>query len=214
MYDPKTGAFFYGNDECGKIGLLQKESAYYLKFNTQKALYAIDQLKQKYESTSLPEKCFHYHVYVDLLFEAVGLIYNRFVCTKSSVPADVLKLQQMNCQQYEFDVNNYPLLHNKSFRNFIEHIDERDERLAESGNYFGTFNMIFEGMDTDTRQDLLKSNKPQNNLLNLEDMTYTILELKNGIPVQSSISIVELEKEIERILYVSAKLWDFLTNEF
>lgn len=212
MYDPKTGTFFYGDDEAGKIGMLQKESAYYLKFNSEKALYAIDQLKQEYKGVSLADKCFHYHVYVDLLFEAVGLIYNRFVCTRRNAPANVLKLQQMNRQQYEFDESRFPLLHDKSFRNFIEHINERDERLVDSNNYFGTFNMIFSGMDMNTRKDLLKTDKPQNNLLNLEDMSYTILESNGGAVTQKTISILQLETEIKDINEISNKLWSFLTD--
>ncbi len=211
MYDPKTGTFYYGDTEFGKIGLLQFESAYYLNFNAQKALYAIEQLKKQYEGTSLSDKCFHYHIYIDLLFQAVGLIYNRFVRTNDA-PADVLKLQQLNCQQYEFNEINYPLLHNKAFRNFIEHIDERDERLAERNSFFGTFNMIFDGMDTSIRQGLLRNDKPQNNLLNLEEMSYTILESKNDNLIQNTISIIELENELNRILATSARIWDYLTN--
>ena len=91
MYDPKTRTFFYGDDEAGKIGMLQKENAYYLKFNSEKALYAIDQLKQEYKGVSLADKCFHYHVYVDLLFEAVGLIYNRFVSLKQNCLSQAFK---------------------------------------------------------------------------------------------------------------------------
>lgn len=212
MYDPNTGMFFYGDDELGKIGLLQKESAYYLKFNSEKALYAIDQLKREYEGVSLADKCFHYHVYVDLLFEAIGLIYNRFVCTRRNIPEDVLKLQLMNRQQYKFDSNRFPLLHDKSFRNFIEHIDERDERLADSNNYFGTFNMIFSGMNMDTRRDLLKIDKPQNNLLNLEEMSYTILESNGDTVEQKTISILQLETEIKEINKTSNILWNYLTE--
>ena len=104
------------------------------------------------------------------------------------------------------------MLHDKSFRNFIEHIDERDERLVDSNNYFGTFNMIFSGMDMNTRKDLLKTDKPQNNLLNLEDMSYTIFESNGGAVSQKTISILQLETELRDINEISNKLWSFLTD--
>ena len=70
-----------------------------------------------------------------------------------------------NCVKYEFYKENYPLLNDKSFGNFIKHIDERDEILIENKNQHGTFYLVYEGMDNKIKNDLLSKEKHRNNLL-------------------------------------------------
>ena len=68
MYDPQTGVYITSEESFPNQGLYQKDSAYYLKFNSSKGLYAIKQLKAQYEGIE-SNRCFYYHVYLDLLFE-------------------------------------------------------------------------------------------------------------------------------------------------
>lgn len=210
MYDPKTGAFYFGDTESGRIGLLQRESAYYIKFNSAKAMYAFKKLKSEFCGTT-EEKCFYYHVYLDLLFEATGLVSSRFI-RKNNVNANVKQMIEYNRQQYEFDESNYPLLNNRFFRNFIEHIDEKDEKLVEKEGFFGTFNLIFPGMDEETRKELLRKDKPQNNLLNIEDMTYTILRVQNNALMPNRICLNQLENELRQINIIAESIWSHLSS--
>ena len=113
-------------------------------------------------------------------------------------------------------MENYPLLHDKSFRNFIEHIDEKGHMLIEKHKYWGTFNLIYPNMKEKVRNDLLDSHKPQNNLLNIENMTYTILDYdkKTDSIKTKIINILELEKELQQIQKISSRIWSFLTELF
>lgn len=213
MYDPKTGTYTYSIAKFNNEGLYKQESAYYLKYNSSKGIYAIEKISKDFKGNA-QEKCFYYHMYLDLLFQSVGMIINRFKPHKKS--GNLFEQAKNNCLEYEFDNNNYPLLNNKSFRNFIEHIDERDEKLIDSGIYNGTFNLIYPNMDIKIKKGLLNPEKPQNNLLNLEDMTYTILDSNNTSDSsieKKIININELKKELTRINTISTSIWDYL-HEF
>lgn len=145
MYNVEDGSYTYTMEKFNKEYIYQKECTYYLKYNSSKGLFAINNLYKNYEG-DIQEKCLYYHVYLDLLFESVGLIINRFKPQKQA--GRKLKIQaQNNCIEYNYNKLYYPLLNDKNFRNFIEHIDERDRDLIESNQYYGTFNLIYEGMD-------------------------------------------------------------------
>ncbi len=211
MYDPKTGAYTESINEFENQHLYIQESAYYLKYNSTKGLYAIEKICEKFEG-NVQDNCFYHHVYLDLLFESVGMIINRF--KPHSQAGEKIKMQaKNNCVEYEYNKENYPLLNDKSFRNFIEHIDEKDEILIENKNYYGTFNLVYEGMDDKIKNDLLSKEKQQNNLLNLEDMTYTILDSNKGKEIfieKKVIDIKELKFELSKINDISNKIWSYL----
>ena len=214
MYDPQTGVYITSEESFPNQGLYQKDSAYYLKFNSSKGLYAIKQLKAQYEGIE-SNRCFYYHVYLDLLFEAIGLIIVRFKPARSA--KKIIRQQaDDNCKEYDYTMEYYPLLHDKSFRNFIEHIDEKGHMLIEKHKYWGTFNLIYPNMKEKVRNDLLDSHKPQNNLLNIENMTYTILDYdkKTDSIKTKIINILELEKELQQIQKISSRIWSFLTELF
>lgn len=214
MYDPKTGAYSVTVEEFSNENLHKRETTYYLKYNSQKGLYAIERLSEDYEGTP-QKKCFNYHIYLDLLFESVGMIINRFKPQKKR--GNILIQSQNNCIEYEFNSKNYPLLNDKSFRNFIEHIDERDEILIENEVFYGTFNLIYTKMDKKMKSDLLNEEKQQNNLLNLENMTYTILDVEKyneSNIVKKVININELKKELIKINNISKTIWNYLNTDF
>lgn len=214
MYDPKTNSYSRTVEKFPGEHLHKRETTYYLKYNSQKGLYAIEKLSEDYDGT-LQEKCFNYHIYLDLLFEAVGMIINRFKPQKKN--GNILIQSQNNCIEYEFNSKNYPLLNDKRFRNFIEHIDERDEVLIENKVYYGTFNLIYSKMDIKIKNELLNTKKQQNNLLNLEDMTYTILDVEkyNGSNiVKKVININILKDELIKINNISKAIWNYLNTDF
>ena len=213
MYDSKTGIYMHTINTFKNEGLYKNESAYYLKYNSAKGIYAIEKLFEIFEGNT-QEKCFYYHMYLDLLFQSVGMIINRFKPHKRS--GNLFEQAKSNRIEYDYNKNNYPLLNNKSFRNFIEHIDERDEKLIDNNMYNGTFNLIYPNMDIKTKKELLNSVKPHNNLLNLEDMTYTILDSDNkDVPniEKKIININELKEELIKINKISTTIWDYL-HEF
>lgn len=214
MYDIKTGVYSQCVDSFKNESLHKKETTYYLKYNSDKGLYAIERLYENYEGT-LQEMCTYYHMHLDMLFQAVGMIINRFNPQKKK--GNILLQSENNCIEYDFNTENYPLLSDKSFRNFIEHIDERDEILIEKKAYYGTFNLIYPHMDNKLKEELLNENKQQNNLLNLENMTYTILDIeKNDTKdiVKKVIDISRLKEEILKINNISKTIWGYISLPF
>lgn len=214
MYNYKTKSYSWSKEKFKGEKIYSKESVYYLRYNSQKALYAMNQLMKEYSGT-LQEKCFYYHVYLDLLFEAVGMIINRFKPHRKQ--GNIFLQSKNNCEEYGYNQANYPLLNDKSFRNFIEHIDERAEFLIDSGKFFGTFNVIFEGMDINIEKELLNDNKKQNNLLNLKNKTYTILDVEKNQNVynvvEKNIDLIKLKDEIKRINEISNMIYKLILIE-
>ena len=213
MYDYNSGAYMFSEKKFENEIQYQREHCYYIRYNTKKALYALDKLCNDYNG-DIQEKCFYYHVYLDLLFEAVGLIINRFKLKKEMENKNIGIQIKNNCQEYDFTEERYPLLNDKKFRNFIEHIDEKDAMLIENEKYFGTFNLIYHNMDVKLKKELLDTEKQQNNLLNLEEMTYTILNSYNNEIKKKTINLIELKKELIEINKISESIWGYLTDGF
>lgn len=211
MYDYKSGAYIYSEKKFENENIYQMENWYYIKYNTKKALYALDKLFDNYNG-EIQEKCFYYHVYLDLLFEAIGMIINRFNPQKKK--GNIVLQAENNCIEYDFSKEKYPLLNDKKFRNFIEHIDEKDETLSDNKLFFGMFNLIYPDMDTKLKKELLDAKKQQNNLLNLENMTYTILNSYNNKIKKKTIDLNELKKELIEINRISEDIWYYLTEGF
>ena len=215
MYNYEDGSYSFGVENFTNEGLYQFESAYYIKYNSKKALYALSKISNGDDIKNVEEKCFYYHLYLDLLFQAVGMIINRFK-VGNKIGNRACQVQN-NCQQYNFNETEYPLLSDKSFRNFIEHIDERDEFLIDNNIYYGTFNLIYPQMDSKIKEGLLDLNKEQNNLLNIENMTYTILDYnrlkdKKTQINRKTIDLKKLELEIKKMNKISSSIWEYLID--
>ena len=159
-YDPGTDAFYMCVDDYPKESEYHFENAYYIRYNIDKALYALNMISS-YSHESEPS-CFLCHTNVDLLFEACGLIHNRF-CEKERMSEAHRQQIRNNVFEYGFDKDSYPLLSEKDYRNFIEHIDERGRFLIREDVFHGTFNVVYAGMDEDLRQGLTNPDKQQNN---------------------------------------------------
>lgn len=76
MCDYETGAYIFRKDTWPNESIYKKETTYYIKYNSKKALYALSKLFGPFTG-SFEDRCFYYPVYLDILFEAVGQIINR-----------------------------------------------------------------------------------------------------------------------------------------
>ena len=184
---------------------------YYIRYNSKKAIFALKKILNKKSIKKEEESSFYYHIYIDLLFEAVGQINDRFV-EKKECSETMKKRLKRNREDYSFSEESYPLLFDKGFRNYIEHISSKNEKLINNNRFYGTFNFIHYEMKTKTIKELTDKNKPQNNLLNLIDRTYNIATMKESEIVFKSISLDGLKKELEKIYRISSKIWKNITK--
>ncbi len=186
------------------------DNTYNIKYNSQKGLYAVEQITKM--SGEGNEDCFLYHVYIDLLFEAVGMLNDRFIKKeKSKIPEKII---DVNIKNYTFDKIKYPIISRKDIRNFIIHIDERYYDLIRANNYYGTFNVIFKNMEDDIENDFLRKDRPQNNLLNLKEMKYRILDPNNGDgeAIFKEVNLMDLKGELEIINKQAEFIWGSITS--
>ena len=211
MYD-SNGAYIEVADDL--YGLYQFDNIYYIKYYCKKALFAIEKMYEDININNISEAAFYYHVYIDMLCDAVGLINDRFIEKKHC--SDELKESiKINRKNYSFSEEKYKLLSDKDFRNFIEHINERSNKLIKNRKYYGTFNFVHSKMGKETIANILDDKKKQNNVLNLIDKTYRIVYVeKNTNKIETKeISIDELKKELISIYKISEKIWDYLTRD-
>lgn len=213
MYNPKTGAWSENaNDDFNE----HFETTYYLKYNIEKAIYSLDKImKRKIDYSEFSNRCVYYHFYIDNLLNSLGHIRRRFF--NNNVEQERI---ERNRKEYNYilinehgkSICNYPIIGDNNIRNFIEHIDEKDEVLMNIGIYYGSFNVIYKGMNQRLKIELLNNEKKQNNLLNLLTKEYKILTVENGTVKEYKLNLVELEEELKELKKINDKIWDFLTN--
>ena len=210
MYDPITGAWIANANEKFEEHF---ETTYYLKYNIEKALYSLDKiLMKKIDYSEFTNRCAYYHFYIDSLFNAVCHIRRRF-CSKK-INKDRI---ERNREEYNYCVNNssggatcnFPIIGNEKIRNFIEHVDERDEELIDREIYNGTFNVIYNGMNLKIKKDLLSNQKKQNNLLNMITKEYHVLNIDNKTKevYECKINLIDLKKELEELKKYNDDIW-------
>ena len=179
--------------------------AYHIRYNTRKAIYAYNQLQNLVSGSGNEDDCFYCHIYVDMLFQACGMINKRFWNIKDRPDGENL------LGEYEFSKENYPILSSMiKDRNHIEHIDEREYIQFHRDVLRGTFNVVFPDMNQEIKAALLSEQKPISNILNLEDMTYTIIEpcRKGGPLVTKKTELCKLYEEIEKLSVKSNLVWE------
>lgn len=219
MYNPNTKEW---SEDIKEDWREHFETTYYLKYNIEKALYSLNKiLIPKIDYRDFSNRCTYYHFYIDNLVNAIGHIVKRFTYnTRSSIDD---KRIDRNKSEYNYEIEgncNYPNLNNKKIRNFIEHVDEKDEDLIKAGKYYGTFNVIYKGMNQLIKKDLLSDKKKQNNILNLIDKTYTIYYIKEITSTgkiktnEYYINLLELKNEIETLRDINNQIWYFLNDNF
>ena len=213
MYNPNDCSFTNSiMDYLGDSNIYHFDDTYYIRYYSKKALFALEKIYEDINLSNLEEASFYYHIYVDLLFDAVGLINDRFVFKNRNYSEELEKNINRNIIEYDFTSDNYPLLSDKGFRNFIEHINERSELLIKNKKYYGTFNFVHESMKKELCEELLSEDKPQNNILNLINKTYNIIDENEGVLIKKSISLEELKKELIIINKHSNNIWNYINN--
>lgn len=217
MYDPKLGTW----TECASDDFTEHfETTYYLKYNIEKALYSLNKILQsKIDYSEFSNRCVYYHFYIDNVLNSIGHIRRRFFNNEAN--SDRIKRNRKEYDYSSIDNNgklicNYPIIGNNEIRNFIEHIDEKDERLMNMGLYNGSFNVIYKGMNQKVKSDLLSSEKKQNNLLNLITKEYKIMTINNKTNYleEHKIDLIKLKNELEKLKKINNTIWLYLTNVF
>lgn len=212
MFDPKTGWYSYGSESFQNEGKYRFEATYYIKYNSQKGLYAYRSIIDGINNGN--RDCFYYHVYLDLLLNASGALYKRFHI-KKDYSSERKKQVENNIKEYEYNYSNYPTLESVNLvRNFLEHLDERGERLINNDLFQGTFNVVFPEMNDKEKQEYRGNLKLKTNLLDLELMTYSIYNDDESIDEEMSIDLEELNEELKRIHITSLTIWECMTQNY
>ena len=163
----------------------------------------MEQLDQLASSTK-PD-CTKCHIYSDLMLDGCGMIRKFFVTGNKNVTGEHERQVKENRYVYEYDEDKYPTISSCKYRNFIEHIEERTDRHIASGSFFGTFNVIYPGMDSVLRRDITDADRLQNNILDLESMTYIIVD-KPDAPARK-LDLNNLRRELVLILDRANTIW-------
>lgn len=215
MHNPKTGEWI----ENAKDNFVEHfETTYYLKYNIEKALYSLNKIiVTKIDYTEFSNRFVYYHFYIDNVLNSIGHIRRRFY--NNNINSERIERNQKEYNYKSINnkgeiICNYPIIGNNDIRNFIEHIDEKDEALMEMGLYNGCFNLIYKGMNIEIKKDLLSNEKKQNNLLNLITKEYIILTIDNktGTVKECKLNLLELKKELEILKEINSKIWWYLNN--
>lgn len=215
MYDPKTGEWVQSATDNFNEHF---ETTYYLKYNIEKALYSLNKImKSKIDYREFSNRCIYYHFYIDNVLNAIGHIRRRFF--NNNVNSERIERNKKEYDYISIDVTgkrvcNYPIISNNEIRNFIEHIDERDEVLIEEGIYNGTFNVIYKGMNQQIKRELLDTKMKQNNLLNLLTKEYKIITIDKDTKKlkECTLNFIGLKKELEKLKIINDAIWIHLTE--
>lgn len=205
MYDEKTGVWIeYGDKICYDF-----ETTYYLKYNIEKAKIALNKLfKEESEVSQYSNRCVYYHIYIDLLMQAMGQIANRFLHLNKENEEEQ-KIRNKNQEEYQFNNKNYPLLSNKKIRNFVEHIDEKNLIFIRNNGGVGGFNVIFEETTEEDEKGFLNT-KTQNNTLDLKNHRYCIYDNREQKTI--SLDLNKLCLELKSLSETNEKIWKYITN--
>ena len=144
------------------------------------------------------------------MFNAIGHIRRRFFnnnANQERIERDKKEYNYILINDQGKEIYNYPIIGDNSIRNFIEHIDEKDEKLMDIGMYYGSFNVIYKGMN------LLNDKNKQNNLLNLLTKEHKILTVQDKKIKEYKLDLVGLKKELEKMKLINDKICSYLTYQ-
>lgn len=201
MYIANTGAWV---DSGNRV--FEAENAYYLKYNIEKAIFALNMiLEQKPDFNIFSNNIVYYHTFLDLLIEALGQISSRFNKNNKKYKTDekYKDVINLNISNYDFTYDNYPNLSIRKVRNFVTHINEYNIDFINENSSVGGFNVIFNDSDVEFI-DALKDKKKHNNTLDLRNNIYYVTSA-NGKEYKLFIKEVKIEltnlKERNDIIY-------------
>ena len=189
----------------------EAESSYYLNFQIQSALVAIQYLES---NTDISETYFHskaeyYHFYTDHLLFSIGQISNRFLFTSNDTKIDKER-KIINRSNFQFTEEKYPILSDKKARNTIEHIDEYDNQTILKSGGVGGFNYI----DSDTDEVLAAElrNRRTTHIYTLDLIKSELLILKSNSEVTVNLKglkqeLVSLQTDVKWLLNMATSMY-------
>ena len=113
MYDPNSGLFLSGPDGFTNQTAYRFAHNCYIKFNAEKALFALEQLDRL--ATSTQQDCTSCHIYSDLLLDGCGMVRKFFVTGNKNVNDEHEKQVAENRYVYEYDESRYPAISSCKF---------------------------------------------------------------------------------------------------
>lgn len=101
-------------------------------------------------------------ILITYLLNSVGHIRRRFFnnnVTLAKIERNRKEYDYNSIDEYGVMTCKYPIINGNEIRNFVEHINEKDEILMNMGLYNGCFNVIYEGMDEQLKKALLSNER-------------------------------------------------------
>lgn len=191
---------------CNEDYPYEVETTYQLKYYISSALISIDCILEPDETMigRFVSKVHYYRYYVDNIFNYLGLINDRFVC-KNSRDVDLTQKKkeriELNKNNYYFSEVEFSILVNKTPRNIIEHLDERNVKTMMVSRGVGGFNVIFEDSDPNMVA-AINSNRefyPYNlDLVNKKILFYNIQAGPDDIK-EFEIDMLKMQDELKKL---------------
>lgn len=190
--------------------LYEFENCYYLCYHTTAAIASI-----KYLMDGDPEKApfstttQYYHYHTDHLLFAMGQIHTRFFPKRDMHNKKNDKIRESNRLNYQFNKDSYPILCEKSYRNALEHLEERNWDTIRKFDKCNGFNVID---DKYTAEDLGFSEYNLSFSYTLDLAKHAIIIKKRSKPI--SLSLDDLLEELLRLNAIVHSHWTYLTLPF
>lgn len=192
--------------KCNEDYPYEVETTYQLKYYISSALISIDYILEPDETMigRFESKVHYYRYYVDNIFNFLGLINDRFVC-KNSRDVDLTQKKkeriELNKHNYYFSEVEFGILVNKTPRNIIEHLDERNVKTMMVNRGVGGFNVIFEDSDPNMVAAINSNRKfyPYNlDLVNKKILFYNIQAGPDDIK-EFEIDMLKMQDELKKL---------------
>lgn len=194
------GVFVYNDQDYP----YEVATTYHLKYFISSALITLDlilnpdrQLIERFDNSAQ-----YYRYHLDHLFYLLGQINDRLINKRGR---DSFKIKKeyinLNRNNYRFSEQEFPIISNKTPRNLIEHLDERNLTTLNEKQGVGGFNVI----QPDSDPDMVASIKNNRNLYpyNLDLVERKVLffnaQEKNPSLKQFDIDIYKLKSELTKL---------------
>ena len=128
------GLYFHESDYS-----YEKITTYHLRYLISSALLSINKIISANNVDEFENEIYYYRFFVDHLMDCIGIISDCF--NKSQKHRD-----RLNCINYCYTKEKYPLISSKELRNIVEHIDDRTIRTIDNLGGVGGFCVI--GVDS------------------------------------------------------------------
>ena len=186
----------------------EAETTYQLKYYISSALISINFLLEPMECVmeKFDNRVEYYRYYVDNLFYFIGLINDRFVSKTNNRDQSLQSKKQerveVNQINYQFNNQEFGVLSDKTPRNIIEHLDERNVKTVIEKAGVGGFNVIFDDSDSDmvTAIKTQREFYPYNLDLVEKKVLFYNAQAKTGDVKEIDIDLIAAQDELKKLL--------------